>query len=56
MVDSSNLMSVLLTDLAISLKWITITFKIEMDHKHGTNWFLEISNGGEFEFHVRFVG
>ncbi len=48
-------MSVLLTDLAVSLKWITVTLKIETDQTHGTNCILEVSDSGEFESHVRFV-
>ncbi len=52
-----NLMkgSVLLTDSAISLKWITVTFKIEIDQKHDTNSFLEVFDDGEFESDVRFA-
>ncbi len=53
MVESSNLMSVLMTNLAISLKWITVTLKIEMDQKHGTKGFLDVCEGGEFECDVR---
>ncbi len=52
-----NLMkgSVLLTDSAVSLKWITVTLKIEMQYKHRANCSLEAFGGGEFESHVRFV-
>ncbi len=52
---SSNPMSVLLTDLAVSLKWITVTLKIETDQTHGTNCVLEVSASGEFKSHVHFV-
>ncbi len=52
---SLNLISALFTNLTVSLKWITVTFKIEMDQKHGTNCFLEVFDGEEFESDVHFV-
>ncbi len=48
-------MSILLTDLPVSLKWITVTLKIEMDQKHVINCFLGVIDGGKFESDVRFV-
>ncbi len=41
-VGSSNIISVLLTDSAVSLKWLTVTLKIEMGQRHGTNCFLGV--------------
>ncbi len=40
MVPSWNLMSVLMSDVTVSLKWLTVTLKIEMAYRHGTNCFL----------------
>ncbi len=42
MVPSWNLMSVLMNDVTLSLKWLTVTLKIEMAYRHGTNCFLGV--------------
>ncbi len=52
---SWNLMSVLLTDMGISLKWITVTLKIETDQRHGINCLLEVFDGWEFKSDVHFL-
>ncbi len=54
-VGSSNPMSVLLTDLAVSLEWITVTLNVDTVQTHGTKCVLEVSGSGEFESHVHFV-
>ncbi len=40
MVLSWNLMSILMSDVTVSLKWLTVTFKIETAYRHGTNCIL----------------
>ncbi len=54
MVPSWNLMSVLMNDVTPSLKWLTVTLKIETAYRHRTNCFLGVSDGAELESHVRF--
>ncbi len=54
MVPSWNLMSVLMNDVTLSLKWLTVTLKIETAYRLGTNCFLGVSDGAELESHVRF--
>ncbi len=49
MVPSWNLMSVLMTDVTLSLKWLTVTLKIEMAYRHGTNCFLGVSDRDKLE-------
>ncbi len=48
-------MSVLLTNLGVSLKWITVTLETEMDQKHGANCFSGIFDSGKLESHLHFV-
>ncbi len=39
MVPSWNLMSALMKDVTLSLKWLTVTLKIETGYRRGTNCF-----------------
>ncbi len=52
MVPSWNLMSVLMNDVTVSLKWLTVTLKIETAYRHGTNCFLGVRDNGQLESHV----
>ncbi len=52
----SNLISVLMSDLTVSLKWLTVTLKIERAYRLGTNCFLGVSDGAELEFSVGLGG
>ncbi len=54
MVASWKLMSLLMSDVSISLKWLTVMLKIEMAYKHRTNCFLRVSHGAELQSHVSF--
>ncbi len=54
MVPSWNLMSVLMSNVTVSLKWLTVTLKIEMGQRHGTNCFLGVSDSGQLESHLHF--
>ncbi len=53
-VPSSNLMYVLISDVTLSLKWLTVTLKIQSVYTHGRNYFLAVSDGAQLKCHVHF--
>ncbi len=53
-VGSWNLISVLVTNLTVSLKWLTVTVKIDTGLRRGTHCCLGVSDSGQLDSHLRF--
>ncbi len=47
-------MSILMNDVTLSLKWLTVTLKIGRAYGRGTEWISGVAEGAEMESHLRF--